>query len=139
MDTTAPLFRQSANTTVECNESTEPAATGTATEMTCGSVTITYTDATTACGNTQTIIRTWTATDDCGNTASAEQTISVVDTTAPSISAPANTTVECTNLLEPAATGTATGSDSCGSVTITILMLPLLLVATHNYQNLDSN
>ncbi|MEZ4857174.1 MAG: hypothetical protein R2812_11950, partial [Gelidibacter sp.] len=120
-NTTPPTISAPANTTVECNESTEPAATGTATgNDSCGSVTITYTDATTAaCGNTQTITRTWTATDDCGNTASAEQTISVVDTTAPSISAPANTTVECNESTEPAATGTATGSDSCGSVTIT--------------------
>jgi hypothetical protein len=65
-------------------------------------------------------VRKWTASDGCGNT-SAEyvQTITVQDTTAPSISDVPDATVECTTSTLPAATGgSATGSDTCGDVTI---------------------
>ena len=82
---------------MECTQSTDPSATGTATGSdTCGDVTITFTDSSVdACGNTQTITRTWTATDECGNTTSDTQTISVVDTTAPTFSVPDDITIEC--------------------------------------------
>ncbi|WP_417872061.1 hypothetical protein, partial [Winogradskyella sp.] len=70
------------------------AATG---QDTCGLVTISGSDSetATACGNTRTIIRTWTATDSCGNSVSANQTITVVDTTAPTFTVPADITIEC--------------------------------------------
>ena len=44
--------------------------------------------------------------------------IAVVDTTAPSIECPADATVECGGATDQSAMGTATGSDSCSSVSI---------------------
>src|SRR5207244_12193120 len=58
------------------------------------------------------------ATDACGNFATCDQIITVVDTTKPSITCPANTTVECTGDTTPATQGSATGSDTCGNVAI---------------------
>jgi hypothetical protein len=43
----------------------------------------------------------------------------VVDTTAPSIDVPASVTLECPADTSPVANGEATGSDTCGSVTVT--------------------
>uniref|UniRef100_UPI00263488A9 HYR-like domain-containing protein n=1 Tax=uncultured Psychroserpens sp. TaxID=255436 RepID=UPI00263488A9 len=120
-DTTVPTLTIPADATVECTETTDPSATGNATATdTCGNATVTFTDsAVDACGNTQTMTRTWTATDDCGNTVSDTQTISVVDTTAPTLTIPANVTVECTETTDPSATGNATATDTCGNTTVT--------------------
>ena len=121
VDTTAPSIVMPADVTVECTDSTAPAATGAATGSdTCGSVTIASSDVSVAgCGNTEVITRTWTVTDDCGNSTSADQVITVVDTTAPSLSVPADVTIECTADESSAGNGVATGSDTCGSVVIT--------------------
>jgi len=120
VDTTAPSISVPADAVVECTGDTSSAATGAASGSdTCGSVAITESDASVAgCGNTVTITRTWTATDDCGNSTSGQQTITVVDTTAPSLSVPADATVECSGNQSSGATGVATGSDTCGSVAI---------------------
>src|SRR5207247_3416178 len=115
-----PSITCPANNPVESKGDTIPAATGSAT----GSYTFSLLAAlpiysfTSACGNTGTITRTWKATDDCGNSDTCIQTVTIIDTTKPSITCPANKTVECTGDTSPAATGSATGSDTCGSVAI---------------------
>jgi len=120
VDTTPPAISCPADVTVECGDSTAPSATGMATGTDgCGSVNISSTDSSVAgCGNTEVITRTWTATDDCGNPTTCVQIITVVDTTPPTISCPADVTVECGDSTAPSATGMATGTDGCGSVNI---------------------
>src|SRR5258705_7365856 len=85
----------------------------------CGEVTISHTDAFAPdCGNTGVITRTWTATDACNNATSGAQKITVVDTTKPSLTVPADKTVESAGDTSPAATGQATRTNTCGAVTI---------------------
>ncbi|MEY8847208.1 hypothetical protein AB9K26_00175, partial [Psychroserpens sp. XS_ASV72] len=81
----------------------------------------TYTDSVAdgSCANESVITRTWTLVDDCGNETNLVQTINVVDTTAPVLTLPSDATVECTESTDPAATGTATATDTCGNVTVT--------------------
>jgi hypothetical protein len=63
------------------------------------------------CEGSNIITRTWVATDECGNESSASQVITLQDTTAPVMSdEPADTTVECGPVPDPAA---ITASDNC--------------------------
>jgi len=125
MDATTPTLAVPADITIECGASSDPSQAGqaTATDDTDPSSTVTYSDVEdlSGCGNTGTITRTWTATDDCGNTDSGTQTITVVDTTDPVFDTfPANVPdVECGTSIDPTVTGTPTGSDTCGTVTVT--------------------
>ncbi|MDX1477566.1 MAG: CHRD domain-containing protein, partial [Saprospiraceae bacterium] len=118
-DTTPPMITCPADVTVECDDSTDPANTGvaTATDNCDVSPMLTYSDVSTisGCPQASTILRTWTATDICGNTATCVQTINVVDTTPPTITCPADVTVECTASTDPADTGFATAADNCDS------------------------
>jgi subtilisin-like proprotein convertase family protein len=127
VDNTAPTIICPGNTTVQCNASTAPAATGTATAVdNCSplaDIAITFTDASTqtatGCGNDSFVItRTWRATDLCGNFSTCIQTITVVDTTPPVITCPANVSVSCTASTAPGApsTGTVTASAAPNSV-----------------------
>ena len=121
-DTTPPVITCPANVTIECDESSDPGSTGTATAVdNCDDdPVINFSDATSpgACPNELTISRTWTATDACGNSSTCVQTIVVDDSTPPVITCPANTTVECTESTDPAETGFATASDNCTTAPI---------------------
>ena len=112
--------------TVECNQSTNPSNTGTATYTTTGScplpITISYTDTETAgvCPQRKTISRLWKATDANGLVrAQCTQTINVVDNTAPVLSnCPGPITVQCSSIPAPA---TPNATDNC-DLTPTITM-----------------
>ena len=126
-DVTPPVIVIPAAITLNCQDNTLPANTGTATGMdACSPVTITYSDVSTQTVSLSgtghynyTITRTWKATDVSGNHTDVPQTITVHDVTAPAIQVPASVTVSCQGNTTPAATGTATGTDACSPVTIT--------------------
>ncbi len=124
-DTTPPQITCPIDLTIECDESTDTANTGTATATdNCAAVDeieITWNDidtqTTSGCGQYQYIInRTWTATDTCGNSSTCVQTINVVDTTLPQITCPIDLTIECDESTDPLNTGTATATDNCAAV-----------------------
>ncbi|MDQ3140999.1 MAG: hypothetical protein M3Q56_02005, partial [Bacteroidota bacterium] len=125
-DTTRPTITCPGNVTLNCPATdTTIAATGnaTATDACDGTPTITHTNNNTpgTCAGTYTTIRTFRATDDCGNTNTCSQTILVQDTTRPTITCPANVTLNCPATdTTIAATGNATATDLCdGTPTIT--------------------
>jgi hypothetical protein len=65
---------------------------------------------------------TYTATDDAGNSSTATQTVTVIDNTAPTISAPAPTSVNADgtgHATIPNVVAGTTASDNCGPVTVT--------------------
>jgi site-specific recombinase XerD len=130
-DVTAPIITCPGNTTVNCQDNNTSAATGTATatdNCATGNVTITQSETSTQGANpalgsyyNYVITRTWKATDPSGNSSTCVQTITVQDVTAPVITCPGNTTVNCQDNNTSGATGTATATDNCatGNVTIT--------------------
>jgi hypothetical protein len=100
-DTEAPVITSCpADAVIECDASTDPANTGTASATDNCSVSVTYEDES-APGCYTKITRTWTATDPCGNKSTCVQTIIVRDRTAP--------TINC------AGGGTPTVSDNCSA------------------------
>ncbi|MEM7105384.1 MAG: HYR domain-containing protein [Bacteroidota bacterium] len=120
IDTTPPILNCPSDITVECGDSTDPSATGTPAEIeACGNAVFSFSDSSSpTCGSTEIITRTWTAADDCGNSISCDQIITIQDLTPPVISCPADITIECGEDILPANTGSASGSDGCGSVTL---------------------
>src|SRR4030095_14737370 len=60
-----------------------------------------------------TITRTFTAEDDFGNSSTCVQVITVHDVTDPTITCPANTTVDCEDASDIGALGNAAASDNC--------------------------
>ena len=84
-DTMAPVLAVPGDVTVECDASTDPAETGsaTATDNCDAAPVVTSSDSVVAgtCPAESVIIRTWTATDACGNRVQQDQVITVVDTT----------------------------------------------------------
>ncbi|MDX1651996.1 MAG: T9SS type A sorting domain-containing protein [Brumimicrobium sp.] len=106
-----------ANTTIECDESTNPSNTGQLTATTVcasGGLTITYNDVSN--GNTcpEIITRTWTVTDNCGNSETHVQTITIDDSTAPSANPLNPLTFQCSADVPAPNTALITGvSDNC--------------------------
>ena len=104
----------------DAGQCTSTAAIGTATGTdNCGSPTITNdAPASFPIGNTTV---TWTSTDGAGNFVTCTQVVTVVDNENPTITCPSATTIntdagQCTST---ASIGTATGTDNCGTPTIT--------------------
>ena len=61
---------------------------------------------------------TWTATDQSGNTQVCTQTITITDGQTPSITCPANVTVQVNASSNPSATGFATATDNCSATPV---------------------
>ncbi|HLF64409.1 MAG TPA: T9SS type A sorting domain-containing protein, partial [Saprospiraceae bacterium] len=114
VDTTPPEISCPADLTWECDESIDPASTGTATASdNCDSAPSTSYGDITDPGSCLTITRIWTATDACGNSSTCAQIITVVDNTPPNIVCPPDATVECDEGTDPADTGSAAAADFC--------------------------
>jgi len=109
VDTTAPYFNNTpANVTVECNAI--PTVPFVSADDNCDEdVQVSFSQQATE-GCPYTITRTWTAIDNCENERVYVQTITVVDTTNPVITAPADITVECSEIPTPAV---LTATDNC--------------------------
>jgi hypothetical protein len=109
-----------ANIITDAGVCTSTTAIGTATGTdNCGTPTITNNaPASFPIGNTNV---TWTSTDGVGNFVACVQVVTVTDGENPTISCPAtaNITTDAGNCTSTAAIGTATGTDNCGSPTIT--------------------
>ncbi len=117
-DLSGPAIFCPSNVTVECTASTLPGNTGmaTSTDNCTLDPAISYADnivVSPTCPQNKTITRTWTSFDECGNSTSCAQVITVVDDVSPSISCPANITIQCTASTLPAATGSPVSSDNC--------------------------
>src|SRR5205085_6850550 len=119
-DTNPPTITCPGSVTLNCPADTRTNATGVATATdTCSSLSISYSDVTNSgCGGSYTILRTWTATDACTNQASCVQTITVQDTNPPSITCPGGVTLNCPADTRTNATGVATATDTCSSLSI---------------------
>jgi PKD repeat protein len=110
-DTTPPTITAPADVSVEATGETTPVALGspTVSDNEDPSPAVSH-DAPMAFPVGATVV-TWTATDASGNSASDTQTVTVVDTIAPSITAPADITVEATGETTPVALGAPSVSD----------------------------
>ncbi|MFM1550990.1 MAG: hypothetical protein ACKJSG_16410, partial [Lentisphaeria bacterium] len=101
----------------ECPADTSVAANGTATATDAcmlGDPVISSSDEVTdLCGETETVVRTWSSLDACGNVSTCDQTITVIDTTGPVITCPGDVTVNCEDDRSSASTGVATATDTC--------------------------
>ncbi len=114
-DNTDPVINCPGNVSIDCDASTDPASTGTATAVdNCDPAPeITHTDVIIngLCPHAYSIQRTWRATDDCGNFSTCVQTISVNDVTSPIlVGVPINVTVSCDNIP---AVPVVTATDNC--------------------------
>ena len=115
MDNIAPMITCPPNLTLSCNANTTPSNTGMAqaTDNCTSNITIRHTDAYTAQGCRQDLIRTWTATDACGNVDTCVQIITLLDDVKPTITCPPNVTISCGSNSSSAFTGEPVVSDFC--------------------------
>ena len=71
------------------------------------------------CIHDYTLFRSWTAIDCAGYSSTVYQTLTVVDTVPPILFTPLDMSISC-DLVDGAEFGTASGTDDCGEVTITV-------------------
>jgi hypothetical protein len=117
-DTTSPvLVGVPADETVECDSVSAPADVTATDNCDAPSVVLTEVRTDGNCPSNYTLTRTWVATDACGNQSSATQVVTVQDTTAP---APIVIDLRDITNKETPITFTATSSDNCGGVVVTI-------------------
>ncbi len=134
-DTTDPVITCATDLTLECGNTNNAALiqswlTQTTATDDCGDATVandysgTFTD---ACGETGSVIVTFTATDDCGNTSTCQANIIIQDTTDPEfVLAPTDLILECgdinnNDLIDAwiAANGNAIADDDCSDEALT--------------------
>ena len=70
-------------------------------------------DTTNICGGADSVSVTFTATDSCGNSISTTAAFVIKDGTAPVLTLPSNTTLDCDASADPQITGSATAIDNC--------------------------
>src|SRR5690606_31679219 len=91
---------------------------GAAADDVCGTTTITSDFISFVAGNcpgTGVYTYNFTATDECGNDISQTATFTIDDTANPTITCPADATINCGDPMDPSVTGTATATDVCDS------------------------
>ena len=128
IDTVAPVFDLAslpADTLLDC-ASDIPTCENYAVFATddCGTAAVNCSSETTpgACIGDYTTVLTFTATDVCGNQSAYNMTITVVDVTAPVCTVcPADTTVSCEAVPDPADPATFTVEEDCGTIEIELV------------------
>ena len=117
-DTTPPSISCPANITVQCDSDIPASNTGSVTALdNCSVPTRSFVGDISSGSCPKTITRTYRATDACGNSTTCTQVITVNDTTPPSITCPANITVQCDADVPASNTASVTASDNCGTPT----------------------
>jgi len=91
-----------------------PSAPNVTATSSCGSITNMEFHETLPNGNTNVIIRTWTAFDSCGNGATATQLVTVADNQPPVINCPGNIVTNTTGANGVVVTFGASATDNCG-------------------------
>ncbi|MBK9982115.1 MAG: T9SS type A sorting domain-containing protein [Saprospiraceae bacterium] len=120
-DNTMPTLTCPVNVTVQC-VSLVPAVNtaGVVTADNCGPVpTVTFVNdviSNQTCTNRFVVTRTYRSTDACGNSATCAQVITVFDNTAPTLTCPANVTVQCATLVPAVNTAGVVTADNCGAI-----------------------
>jgi hypothetical protein len=124
VDTTGPVVTAPASVTLQCGADSSVASVGAASvsDACFSGLTASHSDsaAASSCLAVGRITRSFSSTDGCGLTGTAQQVITFVDTTAPAISAPAATTVECGYSSAVSITGDATATDACSTTPLVI-------------------
>ncbi|MBK9451742.1 MAG: HYR domain-containing protein [Bacteroidetes bacterium] len=124
-DLTPPVIHCQANMSVATNPGaccgTATFAAATATDN-CGSATVSQTggSASGTCLAVGSHVVTFTAADAYGNTSSCSFTIVVTDNEAPSITCPANVTVNCVADIPASDLGSVSVGDNCGGIGVTV-------------------
>ncbi len=151
LDNTAPSITCPPNITVQCASqvpASNPASVVTS-DNCGGAATVIFTgDAISnqTCANRFIITRSYQAMDACGNTTVCAQTITVFDNTTPSISCPANVTVQCASQVPASNPAGVVATDNCGGAATVIFTGDAIsnqtcanrFIITRSYQAMDA-